>query len=44
MIETIKELEKTKKKGGGMKSSKKKTEPQYFPKMIVLGNKKDLKK
>ena len=45
MIETIKELEKTKKKGGGLKSNKKKSDnQQVFPKMIVIGNKKDLKK
>lgn len=45
MLETIKELEKTKKKDGGLKSNKKKEgSAPYFPKMIVIGTKKDLKK
>ena len=46
MIETINELEKSKKKGAGVKSSKDKKGggSQYFPKKIVIGNKKDLRK
>ena len=45
MIETIMELEKSKKKGGALKAGKKKAEnTQYYPKKIVVGNKKDLKK
>ena len=39
-------LEKSKKKGAGVKSSKDKKggTAQYFPKKIVIGNKKDLRK
>jgi GTPase involved in cell partitioning and DNA repair len=45
MIETINELEKSKRKGAGVKSGKDKKGPsQYFPKKIVIGNKKDLRK
>lgn len=45
MIETINELEKSKKKGAGVKSGKdKKGASAYFPKKIVIGNKKDLRK
>ena len=46
MIETINKLEKSKKKGAGVKSSKDKKggTAQYFPKKIVIGNKKDLRK
>lgn len=45
MIETINELEKSKKKGAGVKSGKdKKGNTAYFPKKIVVGNKKDLRK
>ena len=45
MIETINELEKSKKKGGGVKSGKSKGgDGKYFPKKIVVGNKKDLRK
>ena len=49
MLETIMELEKSRKKGAGAKSGggKKKggdsAEP-YYPKKIVVGNKRDLKK
>ena len=47
MVEVISELEKAKKKGqsvkkGGSKKSEKNT--AFFPKMIVVGNKKDLRK
>lgn len=45
MIETISELEKAKKKGGALKGGKKKADNQpFFPKKIVVGNKKDLRK
>jgi len=43
MIETISELEKANKKGGGTKSGKKEL-PAFFPRKIVVGNKKDLRK
>ena len=50
MLETISDLEESKKKSGGLKSggtvgSKQKTQSKYyFPKKIVVGNKKDLAK
>ena len=49
MFETIKALEKSKKKGGASKVGKKDKDgktimPPFFPKMMVLGNKKDLRK
>lgn len=48
MLETISELEKSKKKSGGVNTggdSKKKQQPKYFfPAKIVVGNKKDLPK
>ena len=50
MLETITDLEESKKKSGGLKSggsigSKSKPQPKYyFPKKIVVGNKKDLAK
>jgi len=48
MLDTIGELEKSKMKSGGLKSGgagKGKSAPQYFfPKKIVVGNKKDLRK
>ena len=49
MIDTIKEIEAAKKKGGGLQGGnkkEKKTDQQtvLFPKMIVIGNKKDLTK
>ena len=42
MYNTIIELERANKKGGG--KPKKDEIPDFFPKMIVIGNKKDLKK
>lgn len=48
MLETIKELEKSQKKGSDLASKSKKKEGSksgpVFPKMIVIGNKKDLQK
>ena len=44
MLETILELEKSKKRGGGIKSGSKKDGGTYYPKKFVVGNKKDLKK
>lgn len=50
MLETVTDLEESKKKSGGLKSgsnlgSKSKMQPKYyFPKKIVVGNKKDLAK
>ena len=44
ILSTIYELEKTKKKGAGIGAGGKKAQAQpYFPKKIVVGNKKDLK-
>lgn len=45
MVETVVELEKTKKKGGGSKSkgSKKGETQPFYPKKLVIANKKDLK-
>jgi hypothetical protein len=45
MVEVISELEKAKKKGqGGKQTSKKAETPRFFPKKIVVGNKRDLRK
>jgi hypothetical protein len=45
MIETINELEKSKKKGASIKGgSKKKEVKPFYPKKLVVGNKKDLRK
>lgn len=49
MFQTLKALEKSKKKGGASKVGKKDKDgsiimPPFFPKMIILGNKKDLRK
>jgi len=43
MIETIYEMEKTKKKGGGKMGGKKKNDLPFFPKKIVVANKKDVR-
>ena len=43
MIETIYEMEKTKKKGGGKMGGNKKKDLPFFPKKIIVGNKKDLR-
>jgi hypothetical protein len=43
MLETIMELEKSKKRGANIKSGAK-DGGKYFPKKFVIGNKKDLKK
>ena len=45
MLEVISELEKAKKKGQGVKQGSKKSGPEpFFPRKIVVGNKRDLKK
>jgi hypothetical protein len=46
MLSTINELEKTRKKGAQSSGGKKKGKGpgEYYPKKIVVGNKKDLKK
>ncbi len=44
IIETVVELEKSRKKGVKLGSDKKKPPPSFYPQKIVVGNKKDLKK
>ena len=45
MLETILELEKSKKRGGGVKSGGKKGgDGLFIPKKIIIANKKDLKR
>ena len=44
MVNTILALEKANKKGTGGKVGGKKEMPRFFPKMMVVGNKKDLRK
>ena len=43
MVEVVSELEKAKKKGLGSKGSGK-ANAKFFPKKIVVGNKRDLRK
>jgi hypothetical protein len=43
MLETIKELQRSKEKGGGLNQKKSQGSNEIlFPKMIIIGNKKDL--
>ena len=45
MVEVISELEKAKKKGANVKTDQKKSDNKsFYPKLIIVGNKKDLRK